>query len=365
MFLVEPSQYSIPILHIEMGMVNKSWNKFLNFLDDNIERLPREEIEARRKLRGITEKAEQLKIEIERLRPINCILAPTIRAAKKKEKVKLLSEVHKEMKKLRKVCSDMCAKRNKDKNGMGALVEAILKEVANATPEAYHGGDLNGVCCRRLLNNIDEIMRSVHVLCKRRRLEAIDAMQEAGEEDTTCSEEELTEKIRTYTNLFLVMDNVFVLTRIIAPTEDEIDEAERAIKALEIMWKMLRLSVTVKAHILFEHTIFFMRTVEGGIADKGEDFIEKAHQDGCKLEHMTMRMGGPWEEKQRTQLSRQWVSSEPGVQSQIDKINNASIRTFKDRSPGITERRAIARTERRRRTKLYIIPRILCEQLEN
>ena len=82
---------------------------------------------------------------------------------------------------------------------------------------------------------------------------------------------------------------VFSKLRIIDPTVCEIEEMKLAIKGLEKVWDELDLSITPKMHILVHHTVDQIIWFDG-IADKVEDFVEKSHQFGKKLDYLVARM---------------------------------------------------------------------------
>ena len=139
------------------------------------------------------------------------------------------------------------------------------------------------MCVKRLLNNTHAIMDEVeHISLERLR-------KERSEGDGRCSEDDLTQKLTDCRNIFLVLDKVFALLRTPAPTEDEIKETEHAIHVLKKLWCDMKLNITPKAHVLFCHTLKQLKDYNG-IADKVEDFVEKAHQDGKKLEDLVKRM---------------------------------------------------------------------------
>lgn len=47
-------------------------------------------------------------------------------------------------------------------------LDNMLKRNANICSKAYHGADLNGVYCLRLVENPDVIMHEVKQICQRR-----------------------------------------------------------------------------------------------------------------------------------------------------------------------------------------------------
>lgn len=85
------------------------------------------------------------------------------------------------------------------------------------------------------------------------------------------------------------------------PSDEEVEETKIAMKKLQAYWETAKISVTPKAHAFFVHGIDQMERFDG-IADKVEDFLEKAHQTGKKLNNLTVRMPQKFEQKQRTQI---------------------------------------------------------------
>ena len=59
---------------------------------------------------------------------------------------------------------------------------------------------------------------------------------------------------------------------------------EFILKYTIILWKELKLSVTPSAHSLENHILKQMNYIDGGIADKTEDHIERSHQVGKRFE---------------------------------------------------------------------------------
>ena len=141
---------------------------------------------------------------------------------------------------------------------------------------------MNGVCCRRLLDNIDTIFEEIRELCLERLLLN-------KRRNVVSNEILLTNTINSFQFLFETMDNVFSGLRIISPVENKINNLQNAITVLESVWRELDLNITPKAHILFVHAVEQVRRF-GGIADLVEDFIEKAHQTGKKLDHLVAQM---------------------------------------------------------------------------
>ena len=47
------------------------------------------------------------------------------------------------------------------------------------------------------------------------------------------------------------------------------------------MWRELKIHVTHSAHLFEDYIVYQMENIVGGLADKSEDHIERAHED-CK-----------------------------------------------------------------------------------
>ena len=180
---------------------------------------------------------------------------------------------------------------------------------------------MNGVCCRRLLTDIEVIMENI-------KIESIKKIN--NNINNKCTLEKLTKVFDDYMNLFRVMDLVFSNLRIPSPNKDEIANVKESKYVMETMWRDLELSITPKAHILFEHAIPQFEKY-GGIADKVEDFVEKAHQEGKRMDHLTSRMPKQcYRQQQLIHIQRMWINKNPGVIKQIEKVRTCAKRQFKD-----------------------------------
>ena len=389
MIQVDTKYMIAPVLHIEIGTVNKVLASLLEFIDRFVATLPKVEVQKRKKLDELNKALVEQKKEVEQLREdkrdftskrveANAALKETLKelkAAKKRQKrtdlspearlllddsLKALHEEaetrqskfqelkeladyvrkeydEKEARRLdtskkrdatKKSCNKMKKGRKGDKEGMGSRLEVIMDDIANIRPEAYFAGALNGMSCQRLVQRSEEIMKQLSELCLETHSQRND---DWGYEQI--SAEELTNKLNLYTTIFGVLDVVFSLIRKPAPTEGEIKELEFMIGVLDTLWRKAELSVTVKAHILFKHVVDQVKQF-GGIADKVEDFVEKAHQVGRNLDELTKRMGTSFQKKQETQLNRQWAATDPGVQRIKHEVSEACRRTKRARDSG-------------------------------
>ena len=53
-----------------------------------------------------------------------------------------------------------------------------------------------------------------------------------------------------------------------------------------LMWRELKIPVTPSTHLFEDHIVYQMENIVGGLADKSEDHIKRAHQDGERSERI-------------------------------------------------------------------------------
>ena len=141
-------------------------------------------------------------------------------------------------------------KRSGNINGIENLLLGFL-ESRNIKKQHFHGGSMNGVCCRRLLDNVDGIFEDIVVSMVKDKVYKDD---KKNEQDL----EKLTGFVSMFKALFECMDLVLSKLRILDPSDEEIKEIEQAIRALEGLWLDLDLNITPKMHIL-KHVIHWIR----------------------------------------------------------------------------------------------------------
>lgn len=92
-------------------------------------------------------------------------------------------------------------------------------------------------------------------------------------------------------NALIVWDNAFSKLRIVDPTPSDCDMAQTLIDNAVAQLRKMEISITPKVHGMQKHAVHQMRTIPGGIAKLGEDFIEKYHQDGYRYDLCYSRVG--------------------------------------------------------------------------
>ena len=364
LWLIDPTKYTISVLHIMMGLINKALQELITWIDSNVEMVSeREQIQRNKVVQDVailyinaqtyhnnTTIIEQSRSEyLLEWRELIQILkraelqrkngtlteTPEVIAGWKtrKDECKLLAEgkkaeldvtkkVHKtetaQLKKQKDLLVAMRKSRLLDNTGFDTELEGILGSIANVYKEAYHGGDLNGVCCIRLLDKQKEVINALKIMCTRRR-------EMPRTHNVPCTLMELDSKLESYADLFQALDVTFSRLRTIYPTDDECDGLDLALRVLKRIWTTMAFSVTPKDHILFEHSSRQFRSFQG-LVDKGEDFVEKAHQQGMRLKYITSRMSTNFEAKQKSMLAIDWRRTNPNVENEQTKVDSQARR---------------------------------------
>jgi hypothetical protein len=316
--------YIIPILHTEIGIGNRLLKSFLDWVDLRIENVPDDEIEARY---GMYEAKSEVRIHTEiwddwvnlkggqlaDLREERAMINYTkllrdddqkfvhsaaerkdmMEASKtrtaaikplekeKKEIVAQLETYKKVLTARTKALSKLRKKRHRGdspiKNGLEKLLAILGIDRA-----AYHGGDLNGKNVQQMFQESDDIFLQFKELL----------LEVDEEEQGRCSDDEISDMIRRYSELCTLFDYLFSMAR--TPngelTNEILEETKRCLRVTMLKWRDLRLSMNMpKIHGLEDHLIATMERWNG-IGDFLEDFIEQAHQFGMREEKRTANM---------------------------------------------------------------------------
>ncbi len=140
------------------------------------------------------------------------------------------------MKQRKKQLEDMKTARGKPHSSIASDVELTIGKflICHAS---YHGGDFNGVCCRRLVNGCNIIMEEVKKII-------------LAKKDGRCDEMEVMNKVEEIEQLLGLLDAAFAYLNIIYPNDIEKQLAREATDALIGAWRKAQLSMTLKAHVM-------------------------------------------------------------------------------------------------------------------
>jgi hypothetical protein len=148
--------------------------------------------------------------------------------------------------------------RGKPEASIVAEIEEHLEKF-HALRAAYHGGDFNGVSCRRIVGIANEVSNGVREILLRKK-------------DNECIDASINKKVDQFEQTLGLLDAAFSYLSILQPTEDE-KKAREAVDALSKNWRETGLSISLKVHVMEAHTCDFHE--KWGIGDKEESFIEQ------------------------------------------------------------------------------------------
>jgi hypothetical protein len=109
--------------------------------------------------------------------------------------------------------------------------------------------------------------------------------------------------------------------------EDNIRTYRHYVSAAEHCNNALRCTTTAKVYLMLKHVAWQMEYITGGLGDKMEDFIERMHQPGMRLQDCFLRVKNPVARAQ----AREKINSRlchPDVIARIDLTNKSKKRSF-------------------------------------
>jgi hypothetical protein len=341
-----PNNFVPPLLHMEIGMVNQAWEDLVTWIDDVVEKIPFDEktarfsvLEAKDNLNNIAKEREEAKktISIE-IREKNAELKllkgelkrvrnNEIAAAEIHTRITLLNAFVTEQKVLEKRLKEKYAEaqlhlsnckkqlealkveRGKPESSIMADDELSLKNF-NICSTSYHGGDFNGVCCRRLVENAKAVTDELRTILTSKR-------------DQSCEIDVIISKLNRFEATLGLLDAAFAYLNIYHPTSEEKSKTKEAVDYLAKHWRNIGLSVTLKAHVLEKHVCAFNE--KWGVGDKEESFVEQGHQVGLKDDRRYHGLT-TFEKRTESLLKARSIKCHPLVQVNQSKILEYSRR---------------------------------------
>jgi hypothetical protein len=209
----------------------------------------------------------------------------------------------------RKALEMLQAERGKPESSLIADVELLLYR-HHIEREAYHRGDFNGVCCRRVVGNAAVLVNEVRTIMKVKK-------------DENCEDSTVDEKLDELEMTSGLLDAAFAHLNVSYPTDPEKSKAREAVVALSNQWRMVGHNVTLNAHIMEKHVCGFNK--KWGVGDKEESFIEQGHQVGIKDNCRYARLTN-FEKKTASTLKTRAAATHPLVVACKDKVLRYSKR---------------------------------------
>ena len=137
--------------------------------------------------------------------------------------------------------------------------------------------------------------------------------------------DEFVKLLTLHRKLFKAQDAVYANLRLINPTTEEKKETRERISIMKVLWLEMELSITPKAHLIFDHAADDQELFNG-LGDKIEDPLEKRHQIQVKLNVILNKMKGGFVRQMQTQLKYEWRNNNPLVQTQIERVRELTTR---------------------------------------
>ena len=159
---------------------------------------------------------------------------------------------------------------NRADRGIEDKVNTILHKF-DIKREIFFGGKLNEVNCRRLMKHHVDIIDGIN-----------DIFIEMNKGEV--SDVEMSKVTNKYKHLLKEMDDVYWCIRTLYIDDILIDNTRVHIESTKILWRELKLLVTPSAYLLEDHILTQINSIDGGIADKTEDHIERSHQVSKRFE---------------------------------------------------------------------------------
>jgi hypothetical protein len=178
----------------------------------------------------------------------------------------------------------MLKNRNNQPHSFKQRMEQVYRK-HKIVRKNYHGGKFDGVMCQKIMEEAKALIDDLKRLL-------LDLREQGG--DFTVSAESVETKCDTFENLLGQLDAVFSMAKSIdglLPTEEYINQLERAVKAARASWPAMGLTTNQpKWHLTFDGHFVHQVQKYGGLADKSDEFIEKGHQEWIKLKRRFARI---------------------------------------------------------------------------
>ena len=187
----------------------------------------------------------------------------------------------------------------------GDLIHKVLKTY-NIKRQVFHSGDFNGVCIRRLMDKAKVIFDKLTPLL----IEYFKGL---------LTDTDIKKISNDHSDLMISLGEAFRLLRKIDPKEEDFNNCQNHVQSAMAKWRELNLSITPKVHLFEDHAVEQMRNFPRGLGHKTEDFVERNHQDGIRLDRRLHGLAD-YEDRTKAALSYEEMSLKAPVQQHIKKV---------------------------------------------
>jgi hypothetical protein len=148
---------------------------------------------------------------------------------------------------------------------------------AGVSAAAYHGGDLNGVSSRELMEKAESIFKTLEEVCK----SFVGKKDTNGRAMNSATEKEVSDMCKWYSILLRNIGAAFSILRRGwgEATDADASKLKEVLVQCELLWTKLGLSWTPKWHALREHSVEQLMALKG-YKEFQEDWVEAGHQTG-------------------------------------------------------------------------------------
>ena len=325
---IKLENYITPPLHAVDLFINSIKDLFDAYVDHRLEDCPQETLEARWEEADRKEDErkhfQDLK-ETELLLTASRELGDANLVAEAEAALKQITAEYKKAKELFGKAAASARKLEKTKQ-YGALsqtlrqqIDGLLAELFNILRSAYHGGDMEGNYCRKLMRLAEEAMDQVENL-----LLTVPQMQRAP----GCSNDEINKYCRAFKRMFQYMD---VLSHSCYQpfgtiTDSELVNINALVVKMDRLWRKLSKNTPPKVHA-WQHLASDLDRFRG-LKYHNESKIEVSHQIGRQTELRFRSMAGSVEKKIKAASKFQANLQDPAMKARQQEINIKRSRNF-------------------------------------
>jgi hypothetical protein len=314
---IEIERYIFPVLHVTLGLANRLLKDMIDYADVVVEDTPEVLKDARHAQIEAEHTHERIKKEITDWGTQNGPTLANMHLAQahldeqievdgelsqqeREQAILDVASLKEEIKTYRKEVL-LLKKRKKELSGLNTEAKAVVAQVErdigrynkpirrgietilskdwNIKRPSWHGGDILGNECRKLMSSARLILDQIKEFL-------LERLEENG--GSARAKREVKKRCDIVAKALLLFDGLLSLLR--TPHKDltpwKILQARRyATKALEV-WRILNLSVTPKCHGSEDHACDQLEFL-WGLADFCEDWVEQLHQLGLKNNRRT------------------------------------------------------------------------------
>jgi hypothetical protein len=332
---ISPENYLTPVLHAVDIFLNSAKDCLDAFIDHRLENRPRELLEAR------WEEADRKIAERKALEELDNA-KELLAAAQSLGDEDLVNEAktvleeavtnHKTSKAKFGKAAANCRKLEKTRiygamsQSLRQEVDGLLADTFHILRSSYHGGDMEGNHCRKLMRLADDAVDAIVAL-----LISVPRIARAP----GCSDDEIHRYCGAFKRLFQYFDILshYCYQPMGTITNDEMDWIRQLVPKMERLWRKISKNMPPKVHA-WHHLVEDLDRLRG-MKYHQESKIEVAHQTGKKTDLRFRAMAGSIQKKIKCTTKYQANISDPKVLAKQAEIREKAARKYRSNRPAI------------------------------